>query len=361
MNPENQLSVFAGCPHRLGQLPDGACLVLDAEEEVLEEFKHHYSHECQQQSIKFRQVVLSSRESDHGQWFCFNDARFNGFWPLQNWIDRAPNLKQNDCHTVKTETLFGLLDQAIDFDPTSRIHLYLRQGDPVEILNGLGQKLANCDRILFRYPWLPKSIQSQVEAILLRNGFVQSKNDDYAWVRYQYDFKQSMPDQRLLGPLLSLFDSSLYRQIYPNLHHFSDQELLEHWLNQPNRLQLAFRMRELLKTAPRAFEELQSGDPIRTALFQIFPFNLYRHIRPDLAGFDDEQLVRHFCLTGLGEGSDLSESVAIESAQSSSSEYIASLEGRIAELELLLKSLYHQDDKLQSFLNKNMAEKFVSQ
>ena len=120
-------------------------------------------------------------------------------------------------------------------------------------------------------------------------------------------------------------------------------------------------MRELLKTAPRAFEELQSGDPIRTALFQIFPFNLYRHIRPDLAGFDDEQLVRHFCLTGLGEGSDLSESAAIESAQSSSSEYIASLEGRIAELELLLKSLYHQDDKLQSFLNKNMAEKFVSQ
>ena len=36
MNPENQLSVFAGCPHRLGQLPDGACLVLDAEEQVLE-------------------------------------------------------------------------------------------------------------------------------------------------------------------------------------------------------------------------------------------------------------------------------------------------------------------------------------
>ena len=25
-----------------------------------------------------------------------------------------------------------------------------------------------------------------------------------------------MPDQRLLGALLSLFDSSLYRQIYPN-------------------------------------------------------------------------------------------------------------------------------------------------
>ena len=71
-----------------------------------------------------------------------------------------------------------MLDQAIDFDTTSRIHLYLRQGDPVDILNGLGQKLANCDRILFRYPWLPKSIQSQVEAILLRNGFVQSKNDD---------------------------------------------------------------------------------------------------------------------------------------------------------------------------------------
>ena len=361
MDPENQLSVFAGCPHRLGQLPDGACLVLDAEEEVLEKFKQHYSYECQQQSIKFRQVVLSSRESDQGQWFCFTDARFNGFWPLKNWIDWAPNLKQIDCHTVYTETLFGLLDQAIDFDTTSRIHLYLRQGNPVEILNGLGQKLANCDRILFRYPWLPKPIQSQVEAILLKNGFIQSKIDDHAWVRQQFDFNKSMPDQRLLGALLSLFDSSLYRQIYPNLHHFSDQELLEHWLNQPNPHQLAFNIRELLKTAPRSFDEVKPEDPIRTALYQIFPFNLYRKIRPDLADFDDEQLVRHFCLTGLREGCDLSESVAIQSAQSSSSEYITSLEGRITELELLLKSLYHQDDKLQSFLNKNMAQKFVSQ
>ena len=116
-----------------------------------------------------------------------------------------------------------------------------------------------------------------------------------------------------------------------------------------------------MKTAPRSFDEVQPEDPIRTALYQIFPFNLYRHIRPDLADFDDEQLVRHFCLTGLSEGCDLSESVAIQSAQSSSSEYITSLEGRIAELELLLKSLYRQDDKLQSVINKNMAEKFISQ
>ena len=29
--------------------------MLDAEEQVLEKFKQHYSYECQQQSIKFRQ------------------------------------------------------------------------------------------------------------------------------------------------------------------------------------------------------------------------------------------------------------------------------------------------------------------
>ena len=156
---------------------------------------------------------------------------------------------------------------------------------------------------------------------------------------------------RLWDGLKSLFDVDAYRLIRPDLSEYSESELLQHWLAEPDLPRLREAVRMLAFRDPRCIDEMSDQEISIQYLLSIFPVDYYRSSRPDLASLTDRELLNHFWKLGRTEGSDLSES-AVRAATLQKAEIELQLaRGRIEQLEQLLASTLSQLDSLHQLVD----------
>ena len=312
MNSEPCLNVFAGCPPLLRTLPKGPCLILDADQSALDAFASEHQPLLQEHSnaVVLQSVVLAGPDDDVVIWRHFSDSRFNGVWDLSTWFELAPNLFELDQTSIQAATMSSVLQQSnLIAESWNTIRLFLRQGDPVQILHGAGWLLKCCTSILLRYPGIPCEKRIDFEEACSALGFTRSAVDDDAWIPKISDWTEIQ-----VTTLQLLFDATLYRLIRPDLQEYSDSDLLHHWLNSSDPRSLVDQMHRCQRTMPRQIDEVRSDDPILQALRSLFPYDFYRRERPDLSDMSDESLLTHFCQTGISEGVQLSEGLILGDA-----------------------------------------------
>lgn len=373
MSPGISLNVFVGVPQLLRQLPDGPCLVIDADQQRLDQFRLQHPVERHGFAVELIQGVVAPENNEGLTWYRFSDARFNGPWPLSTWVGLAPNLREIDHCSVRPRPLTSFLDDSgLQVAQTARIKLWLRQGNPTHILESAGSTLRRLDSILLRYPALPDVEQIALEKAFSQPGFVLSDLDDNVWIRPSIRFSEIQPsalvnllklvfdrdsylklyphlvgysddavlehwlnqsyavdvssDMRkiwlsrllqvpeidppeIVNALDLLFDHHSYRQLKPELADCSDQELMADWLKQPDWRELWVKMNGIRQAMPRQIDQIGDDDLVIQALSSLFPYSFYREQRPDLAQLSDPELVRHYCRVGRDEGVSLTDGV----------------------------------------------------
>ena len=90
MDSEQCLNVFVGCPPLLRKLPDGPCLLLDADQDVLDAFQAQYPTKDHKDFVCLESKVLAAPDDGSVIWRRFSDSRFNGVWNLCEWLEIAP-------------------------------------------------------------------------------------------------------------------------------------------------------------------------------------------------------------------------------------------------------------------------------
>ncbi len=314
MNPGISLNVFVGSPQLLRRFPDGPCLIIDADQQRLDQCRLQHPLEQHPFAIELIQGVVATENTDGLTWHRFTDSRFNGPWPLSEWIDLAPNLSEIDQCLLRPRPLASFLDQSgLLGDQTLKIKLWLRQGNPIELLESSGSYLQRVDSILLRYPALPPEQQIGLESALSQAGLVLSEFDDNAWIRQSLTLTE-LHQPALVNALRLLFDVSAYRQLRPDLSEWSDLDLLQHWLDQFDSVSSAESMRMIRQSMPRQIDQIADDDVVIQALSSLFPCSFYRALRPDLAQMTDLELIRHYCRVGRSEGVELAEGVLMNHA-----------------------------------------------
>ena len=309
MNPGSSLNVFVGSPQLLRRLPDGPCLIIEADQQRLDQFRLQHLLEDHRFTVELIQGVVGTDNADGLTWHRFNDPRFNGPWPLSVWVALAPNLIAIDQCTFQPRSLASFLDQSgLIGDQGLPIKLWLRQGNPIEIINSVDPYLQRLESILLRYPALPDDQQIALEKALSQAGLVLSDVDDNAWIRQRLKLIELNPPA-CVNALRLLFDASAYRQLNPDLSEWSDLDLLQHWLDQFDSSSLVDSMRNVRQSMPRQMDQIDDDDVVIQALSKLFPYGFYRDLRPDLAQLSDLDLIRHYCRDGSDEGVELVEGV----------------------------------------------------
>ena len=373
MNPAISVNVFVGSPQLLRRLPDGPCLIIEADQQRLDQFRLQHPLEEHRFTVELIQGVVGTDNADGLTWHRFNDPRFNGPWPLSDWVALAPNLRAIDQCTFQPRSIASFLDQSgLLGNLGLPIRLWLRQGNPIEVIHSADPYLQRFESILLRYPALPGEQQIALEEALFQAGLVLSDLDDNAWIRQRLRLSEMKPpgvvnifnklfdrdaylrvrphlngltDEMLLEDWLNLprvddvddlmqkvwlsqsleisrfdpldlvnalsvlFDQSAYRRLKPEMIDRSDQELLVDWLCQPNLIELSHEMRRIRQSMPRQIDQIDDDDVVIQALSNLFPYGFYRDLRPDLAQLSDLDLIRHYCRVGRDDGVELAEGV----------------------------------------------------
>ena len=309
MNPAISVNVFVGSPQLLRRLPDGPCLIIDADQQRLDQFRLPHPLEEHPFTVELIHGVVGKENAEELTWHCFNDARFNGPWPLSDWVALAPNLSAIGQCSFQPRSLASFLDQSgLLGDQALPIKLWLRQGNPIEVLNSAGPYRQRLESILLRYPLLPDEQQIALEEALFQVGLVLSDLDDNAWIRQPLKLIE-LNQPACVNALRLLFDASAYRKLKPDLREWSDLDLLQHWLDQVDSSSLVDSMLNVRQSMPRQIDQIDDDDVVIQALSNLFPYGFYRELRPDLAQLSDLDLIRHYCRDGSDEGVELVEGV----------------------------------------------------
>jgi len=403
------MSVLVGCPSSLTQLPDGPCLIIDAESIQQEKLTSQECFFAHYPEISFDNLVLINKtvisEFDHQiiDWHTFSDKRFDGPSKLSELSEQFPNLRLIESRKIEGITLSTIFkNQKILSDPLSSFELILRQGDPLIALQSAKEWLARCTRISLRGLVTSSRSLESTEAFLGASGFCKSSVDSYVWIpelemsslhlslircglsalfnadiyRELYPETKEMKDVELIDHwlsrpnfreiaeeieknirnssdrdgLLALFNANIYRKLYPETKDMADVELLDHWLSQPDFRFISKTMNDIIQRKAIQISELTDQDPALQLLQHVFPFDLYRSQRPDLSQFPNRELINHFWANGQHEGIDLSESNVQNILDDDKSSQVNLLTSRVNELEHLLSCANAQLSCMQKLI-----------
>ena len=403
------LSVLVGCPALPTQLPQGPCLIIDAEtidkKELIAQgsFYTHYPELSADDIVLVNQTVISEYDHQIVEWHNFSDKRFNGPSQLLEFSEQYPNLRLIESRKVEGITLSTILtDQKILSDPRSTFELILREGDPLVALRGAKEWLARCTRISLRGSVTSSKSRVAAEAFLGASGFCKSSVDSCVWTpeleisphhlslircglsslfnadiyRELYPQTKEMTDVELIDHwlsqpsfreiakemeksihnpldrdgLLALFNADIYRELFPQTKEMTDAELIDHWLSQPSFSDVSKLMSDAIQRHPTQLAELTDQDPSLQLLQHIFPFELYRSQRPDLSQISNRALINHYWTNGQHEGIDLSESNVKNILDRDQSLQVDRLNSRVHELEHLLSCANAQISAMQKLI-----------
>ena len=403
------LSVLVGCPASPTQLPEGPCLIIDAEsidkKEFIaqESFCAHYRELSADSLELLNQTVISEFDHQIVEWHNFSDRRFNGPFQLSEFSEQYPNLRLIESRKIEGITLSTVLvDQNVLSDPLSTFELILREGDPLVALQSAKEWLARCTRISLRGLVTSSKSREAAEAFLGASGFCKSSVDSCVWTpelemsslhlslircgllalfnadvyRKLYPQTKEMADVELIDHwlsqpgfreiameieknthnsidrdgILALFNADIYRKLYPQTKEMADVELIDHWLSQPDFRDISKIMNDAIQRIPTPLAELTEQDPALQLLQNIFPFDLYRSQRKDLSQIPNRQLINHYWSNGQYEGIDLSESMVKNILEKYQSLQVSRLTTRIHELEHLLSCANAQISAMQKLI-----------
>ena len=349
------LSVLVGCPASPTQLPEGPCLIIDAEsidkKELIaqESFYAHYRKLSADDVVLLNQTVISEFDHQIVEWHNFSDRRFNGPSQLSEFSEQYPNLRLIESRKIEGITLSTVLvDQKILSDPLSTFELILREGDPLVALQSAKEWLARCTRISLRGLVTSSKSREAAEAFLGASGFCKSSVDSCVWTP---ELEMSSLHLSLIRcGLLALFNADVYRKLYPQTKEMTDVELINHWLSQPDFRDVSKLMKDAIQRIPTPLAELTEQDPALQLLQNIFPFDFYRSQRTDLSQISNRELINHYWTNGQYEGIDLSESNVKDILDKDQSLQVNSLMTRIHELEHLLSCANAQISAMQKLI-----------
>ena len=363
MDSNHRLDVVVGCPLVLSQLPMGPCLVLDADPQSFDRLISTTTGDEHPWPLTFQQCVLAEDDGDEVVWNTFNDERFNGPNEIDVLKTYGVNLTQLNSQICRGRSLSSILATSPSLrESGATFRLHFRQGDPVSSLKGSGLWLNRCSQITLRAQRFFQSDRSKCADYLSTHGFHQSDDDPSVWIPAVREISlthwSSLNDQ-----LAALFNPDAYRRLRSDLQHFTDLELYQHWLSEPNATGLAASMsrmsNELIAKAslPIQFSDLNDADPIMEFLTSLFPYEFYRSLRSDLKHLTNRELLSHYWEFGRFEGVTISEQSLQAHQQSLVDAKLKAFSARIEELEGLLASVRaHQKDALfQLIHNKEMA------
>ena len=153
---------------------------------------------------------------------------------------------------------------------------------------------------------------------------------------------------------MALFNADVYRELRPDIKEMSDNELMDHWLSQPNYYDLALSIRGQARDSCSRLSELSDDDVSIEMLLSTFPFDYYRRLRSDLSQLSNRELLNHFFEYGQHEGIDLSECSVKEAVMTEvrnlSESQIRDLTCRVSELEQLLSCANAQISAMQGLI-----------
>jgi len=349
------LSVLVGCPASPTQLPEGPCLIIDAEsidkKELIaqESFYAHYRELSADDVVLLNQTVISEFDHQIVEWHNFSDRRFNGPSQLSEFSEQYPNLRLIESRKIEGITLSTVLvDQKILSDPLSTFELILREGDPLVALQSAKEWLARCTRISLRGLVTSSKSREAAETFLGASGFCKSSVDSCVWTP---ELEVSSLHLSLIRcGLLALFNADVYRKLYPQTKEMTDVELINHWLSQPDFRDVSKLMNDAIQRNPTPLAELTDQDPALQLLHNIFPFDFYRSQRTDLSQISNRELINHYWTNGQYEGIDLSESNVKNILDKDQSLQVNRLMTRIHELEHLLSCANAQISAMQKLI-----------
>ncbi|WP_186498903.1 hypothetical protein [Synechococcus sp. A15-24] len=282
------LSVLVGCPVSPTQLPEGPCLIIDAEsidkKELIaqESFYAHYRELSADDVVLLNQTVISEFDHQIVEWHNFSDRRFNGPSQLSEFSEQYPNLRLIESRKIEGITLSTVLvDQKILSDSLSTFQLILREGDPLVALQSAKEWLARCTRISLRGLVTSSKSREAAEAFLGASGFCKSSVDSCVWTP---ELEVSSLHLSLIRcGLLALFNADVYRKLYPQTKEMTDVELINHWLSQPDFREIA---KEIDKNTHNSLD--------RDGILALFNADVYRKLYPQTKEMTDVELIDHW-------------------------------------------------------------------
>lgn len=178
-----ELTVCVGAPVSAGALPDeGPLLVIEADSERAQNLRHILRGRA---DALVCEEVLVAENQEEVVWHRFNDGRLDGPEDVSFWQDRFPNLRsvgvERRCGRRLEEILDGWSDhQASTGAPA--LHLVLRQGDPLAVLRGLGERIQQVQTIQLNQP-RPEAKLQHLRCWLSEQGLREDSLTPAKWKR----------------------------------------------------------------------------------------------------------------------------------------------------------------------------------
>jgi hypothetical protein len=378
----DEILVWVGGPDLGHSLPSsGRLFIVEAEPERVNEVWHLLGERAE---VHVCEEVLVAESNATVQWHCFNDSRLNGPSQLTLWQQRFPNLRQIDEKQRYGRRLGDLLDHWVQCQgdwSLTKLNLFLRQGDPLAALEGLGHWTSRVQMVELTLPW-PEDTIKTTEAWLAEHGFLQDPKIATIWNRdsiatRDWLLKESEKEKLVLieaneklhkecealhaqnvdlssklekrnAHLLEL--SNAQKLTESNIHQ--SQVEIDKLRSQQTILEQECQQLTREKTDLLAQLEAANAEAIhyRAALGNLLPIDRYRDENHDLYNLNEESLILHYLQYGQYEG-------RLKSYEELNSDWKNSVEA-CQQAQSKLMSLEAQFDQTQQQL-ETMKDLFV--
>ena len=329
-----EITVWVGAPGMArGLSGSGLLLVVEAEPERAHQLRQVL---MERPEALVCEEVLAANNGEIVRWNRFNDARLSGPVGITLLRERFPNLEQNDQEERFGRSLGDLLDNWAPCQSEqgiAKLHIVLRQGDPLAALAGLGPWHRQLETVQLILPW-PEEVMPPVQAWLSEHGFCQDPQNATLWkldpiakgnrlLQEKENENQALiaanqqlhsaceamrADKEFLAARLEEVSAQWQElrkaQDLVQIDIQKSQDEAEKFRNHQEALQLENQQlaTDKLELLQRHKAEEAADLNIRLALKSLFPIQLYREGNIDLSGLDEDGLVLHYVEHGRGEG-----------------------------------------------------------